>query len=109
MNNLDSSLKIRVMQRVRVIHMLRPVLSSTVLAALLFLVALWGVGQEVFVAHVFANMPPLVNVAAVTRFFVSAFVNTRFVVQAFSIVALGAFIWLVRDLVRTVVPSARFV
>ena len=89
-----------VMRRVRLIHALSPLMTAGSFAALLLLLALYGIGREVWVAHVLANMPPLFQIGDVARFAVAAFVNTRFVVQVLSVVALGAFIWVMRDLVR---------
>ncbi len=96
------------MRRVRIIHVLRPLTGSAALAALLSVLALWGIGQEVFVAHVLANMPSTADAAAVLKFFAAAFLNTRFIVQVLSVVALGAFIWLVRAIAETLGRAVRF-
>ena len=97
-----------VMRRVRTVHAVRPFLSGTALASFLFLLAVWGIGREVWVAHVFANLEAMPTFASSVHFVVSAFMSTRFVVQALSVVALGAFVWVVRDTARNLAPSHSF-
>lgn len=89
------------MRRVRIMHAVRPFLSGTALASFLFLLAVWGIGREVWVAHVFANMPAASDVTAVTRFFAMAFLNTRFVVQVLTVLAAASLIWGAREVIRT--------
>lgn len=87
--------------------MLRSVISMTTLSSLAFLFALWGIGREVWVAKVIANMPSFFDVPALARFLTSAFLHTDFLVQAFAIVASAALIWLARECARALfaVPS----
>lgn len=73
------------------------------------MLAVWEIGREVWVAKVFENMPSFANVLAVLNFMGSAFVNTEVVVQMFSILALGALVWLARGFAVALgqMPSAR--
>jgi hypothetical protein len=45
----SSSVSRVVMQRIRIMHALRPFVSGTALASVLFLIAVWGIGREVVV------------------------------------------------------------
>ncbi len=92
--NANSALKKRVMLRVRTVHVTRRIFSNTTLSAVVFVLALWGIGREVWVARVFQNAPSLTNIDAAAHFFLYAFLDTRLIVQALSIVALGALVWL---------------
>lgn len=92
-----SNLKQSVMVRVHAIRLMRPFVSTGAMASVLVLVSAYAISREVWVAMVLANMPPVQDVAALTRFFASAFLNTSFIVQAFSVVALGSVVWLARE------------
>jgi hypothetical protein len=50
-------------------------------------------------------MPSLSDWDAVLRFLLSAFLDTRFIVQVLSIVALGALIWLAVNLAQVLSES----
>lgn len=95
--NPDSAILHTVMRRVRIVYLVRAT-APMILAAGLFLVALWGIGREVWVAKVFQNMPSVWNVPEVLSFISGAFLYTEFVVQVLSIIALGALVWLARTL-----------
>lgn len=97
--NAPSSISHTVMRRVYRIHALRRGV-AVVGAASVFLLALWGVGREVWVAKVFENMPSVADVPAVALFFLNAFQDTDLVVQALVIVALAALVWFARALAR---------
>jgi hypothetical protein len=88
-----------VMRRVRRISWLRLVVSGGVFALGVALLALWGIGREVWVAKVFENAPHQDLIAA-GRFFLSAVIGTRLVVQALIAVALAATIYLARETAR---------
>ena len=100
-NQNDSRVMRTVMRRVRIIRILRPLISTTTLAATLGFFALLGIGHEVFVAQVFQNVPT--GVLSVGRFFLSAFSHTTFMVQALSLTILASGLWLLRDLVGNVI------
>ena len=87
------------MTRVYSIHTLQMLFSTTVFSVAIFLVALWGIGREVWVSRVLQNMPSLTNVSAVAHFYLAAFMGTRFIVQVLAVVTVGAFIWFVRSAV----------
>ena len=88
------------MRRVRIMHAARPLLSGTALGSLLFLLALWGIGREVWVAHVVQNLEQ-VGLSATLHFLVAAFLNTRFIVQVLTILAGGALVYVIHELART--------
>lgn len=96
------------MRRVHVIHAARPFLSGTTLASVLFLLAVWGLGREVWVSHIVQNMPQATNIAALTRFFTAAFLNTRFVVQVLTLLAGTAFVYALADFMRALRTNYRF-
>ena len=98
MNNVSHTEQI-VMRRVRAAHALRPLLSNAALALALFTLALYGVGREVWVAHVFQNAPHQ-DVLALARFFLAAFLDTRLIVQALCLTAIAALVWFMRDVLR---------
>jgi hypothetical protein len=93
-NNSTSILKRNVMTRVRTVHIARRVFSTTTFSVGVFILAMWGIGREVWVGRVLQNEPSFMNVSAFVHFYLSAFLDTRFIVQALSIVALGALVWL---------------
>lgn len=105
--NTHSTIHTTVMRRIHLIHTLRPLISGAGLSTIVALLALWGIGKEVWVAQVMKNMPQVTEVAAFVRFFLVAFLNTGFVVQALSVLAIAASLWLVRDAVRSMYVLAR--
>jgi hypothetical protein len=102
MNNTSTNSNIEriVMRRVNTIHALRPFVSGGALALVVFVFALWGIGREVWVAHVFQNAPSIADVSASVSFWIAAFSDTRAPVQALSVAAFAALVWFFRDLVR---------
>lgn len=88
------------MRRVRTIHAVRPFTGGTALAAVFLVLSLYAIGRAVFVAQVFRNMPAVEDVFAVSRFFLSAFLNTDFVVQALTIFVAASALWMVRDALK---------
>lgn len=99
MTNIEKN----VMRRVRTIRALRFVLSGATVSCLLFVVALWGIGKEVWVARVFQNMPQPSDFFAVSKFYLFAFQNTHLLVQTLSLLALGSLLYLARETARLVV------
>jgi len=89
-----------VMRRVRLIRILGLIISTLVLALVTFVLALWGIGKEVWVARVFQNMPQSGDFAETSRFYISAFGHTRFIVQALAVLTFVSFIYLARETVR---------
>ncbi len=98
---MSTNIHTNVMRRVRIIHALRPLLATSSLSTLAILLAAWGIGRQVWVSQVFANMPSVTDVGALARFALAAFVQTEFLVQALVVVALAAVVWLVRDAARS--------
>ncbi|MDB5237523.1 MAG: hypothetical protein JWL88_625 [Parcubacteria group bacterium] len=91
-----------VMRRVHTIHTVRPLLSSTALAAVLSIGSLYLIGRKVWVARVFENMPNPIHIASVLHFFEAAFFNTSTIVQVLCVAVLFSFVWLVRGFARSV-------
>jgi hypothetical protein len=99
MNN-QTSIEKNVMRRVRLIRALRPVTSYAALSALVLLLALWGIGREVWVARVFANGPQ--DLIGHSLYLFYAFEHTRLLVQALSVLTLGSLIYLARETARLI-------
>ncbi len=89
-----------VMRRVRIIRAGRILLSNTVMAALLAVCALWGIGKSVWVARVFENAPTTGYLTHSVQFYISAFTHTEFLVQALSLCVFFALILLAREVAR---------
>lgn len=104
----QSKIHTNVMRRVHTIHALRPLTTTTALSTLALLLAVWGIGRQVWVAQVFNNMPSFTDTASFARFMLVAFAHTEFVVQALTVIALAAALWLVVDALRGL-RQARFV
>ena len=101
-NTMDnqSNIERTVMRRVHLIRILQLVISTAVLAILTFVAALWGIGREVWVARVFENAPA--DPWRLLAFYFDAFVHTRLIVQALSVITLVSFIFLARELARAI-------
>jgi hypothetical protein len=86
-----------VMVRVNTIHALQALLSTTTLSIALFILSLWGIGREVWVARVLKDepAPTLADAVALFHFYLSAFLDTRFIVQALTLLTVAAFVWFV--------------
>lgn len=97
MNN-QSNIEHIVMRRIHLIRILGLVISTGTLAILTLVLALWGIGREVWVARVLENAPR--NLADLPRFYIAAFDHTRLIVQALSLLTLAALIYSARKLVR---------
>jgi len=85
------------MRRVRIMHRIHTFAPATA-AGILFVLALGGIGREVWVAKVFENMPSYADLPSVFSFLSGAFLHTELVVQVLLILALGALVWLARSL-----------
>lgn len=99
MNN-ETSIERIVMRRVRLIRVLRLVISTVVLAALTFVAALWGIGREVWVARVFENAPQ--GLSGHLGYLLYAFMHTHLIVQMLTVLTLGSFLYLLIELTRLV-------
>ena len=99
MTNAHSNIERIVMQSVHLIRALRFAISSGVLSTLLFFLALWGIGQEVWVARVFENAPK--HFSDLPLFYWSAFITTDFVVQVLVVLLGSALIYTLLELTRS--------
>jgi len=95
-----------VMSRVRAIHTMRPFVSTGALCVVLVVASVYAVSRAVWVEMVFRNMPSVTDVTAFINFFAYAFIHTGVAVQAFSIVALLAAGFLIRESLRAVTVLA---
>jgi hypothetical protein len=103
-----STIHTNVMRRVHTIHAVRPFLSGTALASALLLLAIWGIGREVWVAHVVQNLEEVARSGSVLNFLVAAFMNTRFIVQVLTLVAASALVYTFAEFIRALTPARRY-
>ena len=89
------------MRRVHTIRALRWLFSDVALAALVLVLALWGIGREVWVAKVLENGPA--DFFGKSRYFLYAFEHTRLIVQALALLTLASVVYLARETARLVV------
>ncbi len=101
--NPETNIERVVMRRVRLIRILALIISTAMLAVLTAVAALWGIGREVWVAHVFQNMPSMSNIGALLNFWVSAFLNTHLIVQALTVLTFISLLFLARETTRFLV------
>lgn len=99
MSNLN--IEKNVMRRVRIIRFCRPMVSTQVLSLTAVLLALWGIGREVFVAQVFANMTSLSGLHAFMTFGVTAVLHTSVLVQVLLAVSVVAGAWFIASTLQT--------
>lgn len=105
--NEQSNIERVVMRRVHTIHILRPFLSPAALAALVAVLALWGIGREVWVAKVFANAPH--TFLGTAQYLTYAFDHTKIAVQALTLLTAAAALYLARETARLLASALRLV
>jgi hypothetical protein len=93
------------MKRVHRIHTLRLLFSPLSTSVVLFAVSLSVFGREVWVAHVLQNISTVHTPEAFLTFCVTAFLNTRVVVQVVTILMAGAGIWFAYGIKRILTNS----
>ena len=96
----QSPIERAVMRRIHIIRILWLVISTGTLAVLTLILALWGIGREVWVARVFQNAPT--DFIHIPNFFIAAFGHTRLVVQVLALLTFASFIYLARATARAV-------
>lgn len=103
MNNIirnQSPIERAVMRRIHLIRILGLVISTGALAILTLVLALWGIGKEVWVERVFQNAPrDFVNLP---NFLISAFGHTRLIVQVLALLTFASFVYLARATIRAI-------
>lgn len=107
MNDIQTNIEKVVMRRIRLIRILGLIISTVTLAVLALVFALWGIGKEVWVARVFQNAPA--DFVNLPNFFISAFGNTRLIVQILAILTFASFVYLARATLRaiySIIPSS---
>jgi len=102
MNNA-SNIERTVMRRVRIIRVSRFFISNRAFVALVFAIALWGIGREVWVARVLENAPT--NLVDLSRFYLIAFIHTDIIVQMLFVLSFVSIIYLARETARAVSSS----
>jgi hypothetical protein len=107
-NMQPSRVRTDVMRRVHIIHTVEPLLTTMVASIVLFVVGLWGIGREVWVARVLHNMPSWSNVGAVAHFYLAAFLDTRFIVQVLIVLVVATFIWLAYSSAKMLTSFTQF-
>ena len=100
MNNTQSNIERIVMQRVHLIRALRFAISSGVFSTLVSVLALWGIGREVWVARVLQNAPA--NPFDLLRFYFAAFVHTSLIVQVLILLTLTCLLYVAREIARAI-------
>ena len=103
--NEQSNIERAVMRRIHLIRILGLVISTGMLAILTLVLALWGIGKEVWVERVFQNAPA--DIMNLPNFFISAFGQTRLIVQILAVLTFASFIYLARATLRSI--SSMFV
>ncbi|MEK7179616.1 MAG: hypothetical protein AAB689_01125 [Patescibacteria group bacterium] len=106
MNNTTTSgsnIERAVMRRIHLIRILGLVISTGVLAILTLVLALWGIGREVWVARVFQNAPT--DFMHIPNFFIAAFGHTRLVVQVLALLTFASFVYLARKTVQLIIST----
>jgi len=99
MNN-ETNIERIVMRRVRLIRVLRLIISTAVLAGLTFVAALWGIGREVWVARVFENAPQ--GFSGHLGYLLYAFMHTHLIVQVLTVLTLASFLYLIVEIARLI-------
>jgi hypothetical protein len=94
---MQSKIEQQVMASVAVVSLTRRLLSATALKLYISVVALYGLGQLVWVQRVFENLER-VGLSGALNFMVSAVLHTDFLVQAALVVFVAALASLMRDL-----------
>jgi FtsH-binding integral membrane protein len=98
MDNTHTDIERIVMRRVHLIRILKLVISTVVFATLTFIAALWGIGKEVWVAHVFENGPQ--DFFGHLQYLGYAFLHTHIIVQILTLLTLASLIFLARETIR---------
>ncbi len=95
-----SNIERTVMRRVHIISVFRFVLSGSVFAVFILILALWGIGREVWVAKILENGP--IDFIGKFQYFFYAFDHTRLVVQALTLLTLASMVYLAREVTRSI-------
>ena len=103
MTDEQTDIERAVMRRIRLIRILGLVISAGTLAILTLILALWGIGEEVWVARVFQNAPA--DFRHLPDFFISALGHTRLIVQALALLTFASSVYLARAAVRAIFPT----
>lgn len=89
-----------VMQRVHLIRALRFAISNSVFSTIVSLLALWGLGREVWVARVLQNAPT--DLLEIPRFYIAAFLNTHVIVQLLVLLIVASSLYLAIEIARAI-------
>lgn len=89
-----------VMQRVHLIRALKFAISGGVFSTIVSFLGLWGIGREVWVAHVLQNAPT--SISNLPAFYLAAFEHTRLPVQLLIVLTLIALFFVAREVSRAI-------
>ena len=95
---MQTNIEKNVMRRIYIIRVLKPIISSAALAAVICILALWGIGREVWVARVFSNGPQ--DFTGHASYLLYAFDHTRLVVQSLVLLTFASLLYLARETAR---------
>lgn len=93
------------MRRIRRIYAVRRAAPGLLISTAIGIAALWAIGREVWVAQVFANMPSVFDLPALTGFMSYAFLHTDMAVQVLAVALFAAVISLARGCAQLLAPS----
>lgn len=94
----QSNIERIVMQRVYLIRALRFAISSGAFSMLVTVFAIWGIGREVWIAHVLQNAPK--DFFDLPRFYFAAFLHTRLIVKGLIVLTVLALFYVIREVNR---------
>ena len=98
--NEPSSIEKIVMQRVYLIRALKFAISSGTFSMLISILALWGIGREVWIAQVLQNSPQ--HPIDLIRFYAAAFLETTLIVKMLVLLTLTALFYVAREISRAI-------
>lgn len=101
MGNIEAQLQKKIMRRVYVIYALRQLFAPVMLRVYVLAAALTGLFSFVSVGDVLVNMPTY-GLAALYDFSTYALMHTDHVVQILLAIMAAVFIFLIRDVVRSI-------
>ena len=98
-------LKESIMSRVRFIYRMKSVATPLVAKFAVFASLVAIAGFSVSLPNVLRNMPSLLDIGNFAHFFVAAFINTKFVVQAMSLGTCAVLFFMARDIFKVFTDS----
>ena len=94
--DMTREMKNRVMKKVRAIFLLRRLAAPFVVFSALAVI----IASAVSVSNVIANMPDIVNIQAVMKFFLAAFAHTDFAIKSALVAGLISLVLILKGLIE---------